>query len=187
MKNKTLTLLLLLSACSTNHQPAVYTKTGQCVVSKTLNVTTLSCPGQTPVSISDGENAAQPYFDVVTNGLCKTIIMGSEDVNGNIDASRPIKSATVCDGFDGEDGEDATPSPYDIVDIVRPCNGTGHSEVLLVLQNGTVLVSMSGDATGTNTRLGVLTDGTYVTTDGNSCTFTLSNRTITWSGGGVSF
>jgi len=92
------------------------------------------------------------------------------------------------DGTDGRDGENAPASPYTIVAAIIPCASTApYSEVLLRLQNGQVLVSFSEKSNGQNTRLAILNDGTFTTTDGNNCTFTLStsadgfSRSISWN------
>ncbi|HMK71768.1 MAG TPA: hypothetical protein VK454_00435, partial [Myxococcaceae bacterium] len=68
----------------------------------------------------------------------------------------------------------------------------GFDEVFLRLANGTVVASFSQDAGGTNTRLSVLVDGSFVTSDGTNCAFTITTntsvnpntRTIAWAGGG---
>lgn len=80
-------------------------------------------------------------------------------------------------GTNGTNGQDATISPYDIVGIVDPCgtNPALHNEVFLKLENGTLVASFSDSSNGNNTRFSVLTPGNYVTTDGDNCTFTVTN------------
>lgn len=62
-----------------------------------------------------------------------------------------------------------------IVAIKDPCGTQGaYNEVFLQLANGNYLASFSDNANGLNTRFTVLTDGTFTTTDGTHCSFTVS-------------
>lgn len=66
---------------------------------------------------------------------------------------------------------------YDhIVSIVDPCGDhvTKVDEIFLRLSTGYLIASYSDNANGLNTRFARLTDGTYGTTDGTGCTFTVS-------------
>lgn len=86
-------------------------------------------------------------------------------------------------GQDGEDGDDAAPTPYTPVALVNPCGDAPgvYDEILIKLANGQLVASFSANANGNNTRFAVLTPGTYVTTDGDSCVFTVdSNGDITY-------
>lgn len=78
-------------------------------------------------------------------------------------------------GDKGDDGESFT-SAYQIVDLIDPC-GTehlnGYDEIIIKLNNGRYISSFSDNANGKNTRLGFLPSGSYVTTDGTNCRFTL--------------
>jgi len=86
-------------------------------------------------------------------------------------------------GETGEDGTDGTngtnglnaDTTYSIVSIVDPCGDTPgvYDEVILKLGNGTYISSFSDNVQGYNTRLGILTHGTFMTTDGTSCVFTI--------------
>lgn len=85
-------------------------------------------------------------------------------------------------GDKGDQGEAAEVSPYSIVSVLDPCGDAPGvvDEVLLKLSNGQVLVSFSASFNGHNTRLALLPPGTYSTTDGSNCIFTLhSNGTVT--------
>lgn len=63
-----------------------------------------------------------------------------------------------------------------IVEIKDPCGAQGaYNEVLLKLSNGKYLASFSENSQGKNTRFVVLTDGTFQTTDGSGCYFTISD------------
>lgn len=63
-----------------------------------------------------------------------------------------------------------------IVSIKDPCGaqGNAYNEVFLKLSSGKYLASFSDNASGLNTRFSLLTDGSFVTTDGTNCHFTVS-------------
>lgn len=78
-------------------------------------------------------------------------------------------------GEAGVNGLDAD-TTYQVAEIIDPCgpqHPNGYDEVILKLDNGQYLASFSDNANGLNTRFGVLPPGTYGTTDGTNCTFTL--------------
>jgi pilus assembly protein FimV len=96
-------------------------------------------------------------------------------------------------GPQGDAGVPAPPTAYSVVNVIDPCGPSGGAdEVFLQLANGTVVASFSDNAAGQNTRLSILNDGTYETSDGTNCIFTVSTntqvtpntRSITWPGGG---
>lgn len=100
--------------------------------------------------------------------------------NGVLDLTEDgnIQSVTICNGIDGEDGQDApVVSAYTPVRIIDPCgdNPGVWDEVLLELADGSILASFSDKANGQNTRFVLLMPGSYITTDGDSCTFTVNN------------
>lgn len=66
--------------------------------------------------------------------------------------------------------------------MVDPCGNhpSKVDEVLLRLSTGELLVSYSDTAAGLNTRFAVLGNGTYGTTDGTNCTFTVNNGVVSW-------
>lgn len=110
-----------------------------------------------------------------------TLIAGL-DVNdsGTLEPTEISGSAEVCNGAVGQS---ATPSAFTPVGLVDPC-GTKpglHNEIFIRLYNGTLIASFSDSSSGTNTRFSVLTAGTYQTTDGDNCVFTLdSSGNITY-------
>lgn len=63
-----------------------------------------------------------------------------------------------------------------IVAIIDPCGDSAgiHDEVLLRLQDNSILASFSDSASGSNTRFSLIDAGSYVTTDGSNCHFTVS-------------
>lgn len=73
-------------------------------------------------------------------------------------------------GADGQDGQDA------ILEVIDPCGDAAGviDEILIRLTDGRVLCSFSANANGQNTRLSVLPAGSYVTTDGSNCHFTVT-------------
>jgi hypothetical protein len=86
------------------------------------------------------------------------------------------QSATVCNGEDGENGLDAPPTPFTPVAAIDPCgNGPGFDEVLLRLNDGSILASFSDNANGKNTRFSLLVPGNYVSTDGTLCYFSVTS------------
>ncbi len=97
------------------------------------------------------------------------------DRSSTLDASEVTSSAEVCNGLAGQDGSDAPPSPFTPTEVVDPCGDTANvfDEVLLRLADGTLLASFSDDANGRNTRFARLVAGTYQTTDGSGCVFTV--------------
>lgn len=104
-----------------------------------------------------------------------TLIAGL-DVNdsGTLEPTEISGSAEVCNGAVGQS---ATPSAFTPVGLVDPC-GTApgiHNEIFIKLYNGTLISSFSDSSSGNNTRFAVLTAGTYQTTDGDNCVFTLNS------------
>ncbi len=97
-------------------------------------------------------------------------ILTALDVNDNLTldtSDANLQSATLCNGTN------APVAPFTTVGIVDPC-GTRpgiHNEVFLRLANQSLLASFSDDVGGTNTRFAYLTEGCYVTTDGDRCSF----------------
>lgn len=67
------------------------------------------------------------------------------------------------------------PMPTEIAAIIDPC-GTApniYNEVFLKLYSGQLLASLSDSPSGTNTRFVLVKPGNYITTDGDSCYFTV--------------
>lgn len=77
---------------------------------------------------------------------------------------------SICNGVD------APPTPYTPVGFIDPCGDAPgvYDEVFMRLQNGMLLASFSDNFAGDNTRLSILSPGTYQTTDGDNCVFTVS-------------
>lgn len=117
------------------------------------------------------------YSAGLPNQQSMTICNGADGQNG----------ANGANGADGHDGADAPVPAFSPVEAILACGATvSYKEVLLRLANGQVLGSFSDNASGANTRLAFLPDGSYVNTDGSGCSFSLSTsgstRSISWSG-----
>lgn len=80
-------------------------------------------------------------------------------------------------GVAGAAGKDAVQSQYDIVGVENPCGDAPgiYDEIFLRLRNNTLVASFSDNTNGNNTRFVLITPGTYRTTDGDSCTFTVDS------------
>lgn len=120
-----------------------------------------------------------------------TTLLTGLDLNRNnsLDTLEVMASAQICngqngaDGEDGVDGEDASLSGFTPIALVNPCGDAPgvYDEIFIKLANGTLIASFSENANGKNTRFVILTAGTYQTTDGDNCVFTLNNSgTITY-------
>lgn len=94
---------------------------------------------------------------------------GEKGDPGNVGSQGPVGPAGPV-GASGDDGADA------VLEIIDPCNDAPGivDEVLIRLSDGRVLCSFSANANGQNTRLAVLPAGSYVTTDGSNCHFSVN-------------
>jgi hypothetical protein len=105
---------------------------------------------------------------------------GSQGEQG-IQGEQGEQGETGLQGEAGQNGVNGLPglnadTTYQVTEIIDPCgqqHPNGYDEVILKLGNGKYLASFSDNANGLNTRFGVLPAGTYRTTDGTNCTFTL--------------
>lgn len=141
--------------------------------------------GDSGLNGSNGQSGLNSVIALTDAPSCVnggTTILSGLDLNSNgvLDASEVSVSSQVCngtDGLNGSNGQDASPSPFTPVSIVNPCGDAPgiYDEVFLKLQNGTLIASFSDNANGQNTRFSVLTAGSYQTTDGDNCVFTLDS------------
>lgn len=110
-----------------------------------------------------------------------TIILSATDLNDNglVDAEDGnIQSSTICNGTNGTNGSNGTnapPTPFTPVGLIDPCGDAAgiYDEVFIRLSNGTLLASFSDNVNGQNTRFAVITAGSYMTTDGSRCYFSV--------------
>lgn len=64
---------------------------------------------------------------------------------------------------------------HNVTKIVDPCgNGPGYDEVFFRTTTGKLIASFSDNASGLNTRFSELVPGTFSTTDGTGCIFTVN-------------
>lgn len=87
------------------------------------------------------------------------------------DGKDGVNGTNGTNGSNGVNGEDSE-SYFTILD---PCgNAPGlNDQILLKLADGTVISSDRDNNGGKNTRLARLEPGTYLTTDGDNCTFSI--------------
>lgn len=149
--------------------------------------------GQDGIDGQDGSNGHSVVYSLLPADSCsaggQTILL-AQDINDNLSldiTDSNIHSLTICNGQDGvngqdgqngQDGVDAPPTMFTPVGIVDPCGDASgiYDEVFLKLQNGTLLASFSDNSNGKNTRFSVLTPGSYITTDGSNCFFTVDGN-----------
>jgi hypothetical protein len=138
-----------------------------------------------------GKDGVDGYTSLLSLGAADLCVNGgnvfSSGLDLNRDGSLQLEEtqavAVVCngrdgtDGNDGVDGSDAVLPSFTPVGILNPCgdNPSLYDEVFLKLANGMVLASFSDKVNGENTRFSILVAGTYVTTDGDHCTFTVDS------------
>lgn len=138
---------------------------------------------------TNGKNALIDILDQVDGGgaSCNnggfTLLAGIDlNDNSDLDLSEITQSKDVCNGVDGQDGQDAPTNDFDVVELIDPCGEeTNFDEVLIRLANDQIIASFSENKNGKNTRFVVLNPGTYQTTDGTNCVFTVdSNLNVSW-------
>lgn len=144
----------------------------------------------------DGKDGTNGYSTVFSTAPASTtqcvngghVLMVGLDVNQSNDLDLDdlnIQTLVTCNGLNGANGSnglDAPPTAFTPTAILNPCGDAPsvHDEVFLKLADGTILASFSDNANGNNTRFSILLDGTYQTTDGDACIFTLSGGSIVY-------
>lgn len=151
--------------------------------------------GPTGAAGNNGQDGISLVVDISDLELESGVACKQTDIYQDIDRDSAVSAADIfnngfliCDGAvgaagqdgsDGQDGEDGQEgldanTAYSIVDIVDPCgDGAGFDEVLLKLADGRYVASLSENKNGKNTRLSVLTEGSYETTDDTGCHFAI--------------
>lgn len=91
--------------------------------------------------------------------------------NGGAIITCADSSVLVKNGANGQDGVSS------IISLIDPCGDAPgiYDEVIIKLPDGTLLASFSDNANGKNTRLSVLSEGSYQTTDGSNCAFSITS------------
>jgi hypothetical protein len=104
-----------------------------------------------------------------TDGTSEILLDGQDGASGR----------DGLDGKDGKDGMDASLLPFSIVGFIDPCGPQStYDEILIQLNNGQLVAHFSS---GTRQFLASIGPGTYITTDGTRCVFTVSNTMqVTW-------
>jgi hypothetical protein len=130
-----------------------------CVVNQLSNGAEIVCGGVTKAVILNGTNGSD----------------GSNGLNGNDGAN----GRDGTNGTNGVDGLNAPTIPYTVVAIIDPCGKqSAYDEVLLKLENGNILAHYSD---GNKEFLTFVGPGSYRTTDGTSCAFTVfPDMTVYW-------
>lgn len=131
--------------------------------------------GETGANGNDGsscsvtENMIGGAIISCTDGTSAVVLDGQDGASGR----------DGLDGKDGKDGMDASLLPFSIVGFVDPCGPQStYDEILIQLTNGQVVAHFSS---GNRQFLTSIGPGTYITTDGTGCIFTIQNdMTITW-------
>lgn len=105
------------------------------------------------------------------------VIQGRDGKDGDSCTVAPVSNGAIitCGASTSLilNGEDAPPTAYTVVDIINPCgDATGHDEVLFRLQNRSLIAHY---ASGSAQFLTVLAPGSFVTTDGTNCHFSVNN------------
>lgn len=88
-------------------------------------------------------------------------------------------SAIILNGEVGPKGEDMVPGPYAVLELVNPCGKQGsHDEVLLRFGTGQLLAHYSH---GDKQFFTIVGPGSYQTTDGTNCNFSITqDLEVTW-------
>ncbi len=187
-KLTTLCILAMITACGRTTRTYRYGEDGKDGKSVT------GAPG------ADGQDGLSSLVDLIMEsdgggGSClnggATLIVGLDsNVNGLLDLVEITRSRDVCnglngsdgtdgedgqDGQDGSDGADAPPTPFTMVGMVDPCGDAPsvYDEIFIRLANGKLIASFSANTSGLNTRFAELIPGSYSTTDGDSCSFSV--------------
>lgn len=127
-----------------------------------------------------------------------TPIANGDDLlpNGGAIITCGINSVLISngsDGLNGINGQDAPMSAYCVTEIIDPCGDKPNvdDEVFLLLANGKLVWLQVDNGSALTARLALARDGSWQTTDGSGCNFTLltsgSMRTMTWTGGSKSW
>lgn len=147
---------------------------------------TLGPKGEIGVPGSDGNNGNDGHSaafsqGVATPSLCPNggvVLNAGVDINddGVLQVSEIKSTSVTCNGLDGLPSV-TVPNPFAPIALIDPCGYTaGHyNEVFIKFSNGTILASFSDNANGQNTRFSVLVPGSYITTDGTGCKFTVDS------------
>lgn len=115
-----------------------------------------------------------------TNGLNGVDGIDGKDGTNGIDGVNGTNGINGRDGTNGADGADGADGKDAIITVIDPCGDTPNiiDEVLLVMSDGKILASFSENVEGRNTRFVLVPDGTFITTDGSRCVFTIKEGKV---------
>lgn len=152
--------------------------------------------GQDGVDGTNGTNGHNSLLSLtrgtVSSAVCTSLnallVKSGVDSNDNnvLENSEVNAASFVCDGQTGPQGPQGPAGPtgtYQIISIIDPCGDASgiYDEVLLKLANGTIIASFSDNANGNNTRFSLIPAGSYVTTDGSNCHFSVDGSgNVSW-------
>lgn len=119
------------------------------------------------------------------------LLQSGLDTNRNtvLDIDEVQSIGVVCDGAvgpagpqgpQGDPGNPASVPQYSVKEVIDPCGDDAGAvdEVLLRLQNGSILVMYTQSFGGAFPRLAILAPGSYVTTDTTNCSFSINANFI---------
>lgn len=145
--------------------------------------------------ICNGQNGTSVVFTTAAASAqeCPTggnvLLMASDTLGTGVwdptDANQ--QSMMICNGVQGQAGP---PSPFSPIYPITPCgaNSSPWKEVLLCLEDGSILADFSEDMQGEETRLAFIPPGSYEDTDNSGCYFNVASdgnggNTVSWGAG----
>lgn len=163
-----------------------------CTVEQVTTGARISCSDGTSAVVSSGTNGSNGTNGTNgsngANGGSCSVYQASNGARISCPDGTEVVVLNGVDGTDGQDGSDgsdgspgapAPATPYTVVEIIDPCGAQGSfDEVILRLANGDLLAHYSH---GSKQHLVLIGPGSYETTDGTKCRFTVSStKQITW-------
>lgn len=170
-------------------------ETNKCTVSQQADKSIVTCPDGSSTVINNGKDGTSCTVTQVSTGSVISCTDGTvantyngtkgiscsviQLVNGARISCTDGAEAVVYNGEDGQNGEAAPPTPYTVTEVIDPCGKQAtFDEVLLRMSNGDLLAHF---ANGNNQFLTTIGAGSYSTTDGTNCYFTVNNdKSVTW-------
>lgn len=171
---------MLITACGSGYQPPI----DQCVGKGTKCEHGEPVRGRDGTDGKDGSTGPQgPRGQTGQTGLpgsagrdgssCST----TQAIGGVLVSCTDGTSAVILNGKDGTNGTDgvnAPPTPYTVTELVDPCGKqTTYDEVLMRLANNQLIAHY---ASGSLQYLTVIGPGSYITTDGSNCYFSVDSN-----------
>lgn len=164
--------------------------------SSEVSATQAICNGQNGTNGTNGVDGHNALIGLVgqssgggascsTGGI--TVLAGTDQNDNNVlEPFEVSQSKDVCNGQNGANGvngingTNAPPTAFTPVALINPCGDAPgiYDEIFIKLQNGTLIASFSDNANGQNTRFSILTAGSYQTTDGDHCVFSLNSSGV---------